>query len=225
MPIINVGNTQEEINAKSTRAKIDIAGEMARNFANSSLLAYYIQVRCPSARYLNAGSQALLEPVEPAGVEGDRCDGGRMRWGRWSRRRPSSRLSRGTTASTQPCRSSAGFNVGRRAGMPTCTDRLPPCTTSSGSTAVRQPPFPCHLFSLTVSLLTVSLRTRVRRHGVQARRARSLERQRRRQPEVRSARRGQTPRCDAARPASRRRAAGASTPLTRTHKRRSVCRL
>ena len=66
MPIINVGNTQEEINAKSTRAKIDIAGEMARNFANSSLLAYYIQVR-PSARYLNAGSQALLEPVEPAG--------------------------------------------------------------------------------------------------------------------------------------------------------------
>ena len=224
MPIINVGNTQEEINAKSTRAKIDIAGEMARNFANSSLLAYYIQVR-PSARYLNAGSQALLEPVEPAGVEGDRCDGGRTRWGRWSRRRPSSRLSRGTTASTQPCRSSAGYNVDRRVGTPTCTGRLPPCTTSLGSTAVRQPPFPCHFFSLTVSLLTVSFRTRVRRHGVQARRARSLERQRRRQPEVRSARRGQTPRCDAARPASRRRATGASTLLTRTRKRRSLCRL
>ena len=53
MPIINVGNAQEVINAKSTRAKIDIAGEMARNFANSSLLAYYIQVRCPPLRSLS----------------------------------------------------------------------------------------------------------------------------------------------------------------------------
>ena len=61
MPIINVGNTQEEINAKSTRAKIDIAGEMARNFANSSLLAYYIQVRCPPLLYPLGPLRSLSE--------------------------------------------------------------------------------------------------------------------------------------------------------------------
>jgi hypothetical protein len=40
MPILNVGNTQEIFNAKTTQAKVDEAGLMARNFANSSFLLY-----------------------------------------------------------------------------------------------------------------------------------------------------------------------------------------
>jgi hypothetical protein len=43
MPIINVGDTQEVLHANGDRGKVDDAGEMARNFANSSFLAYYIQ--------------------------------------------------------------------------------------------------------------------------------------------------------------------------------------
>lgn len=45
MPILNVGDTQEVINAKSTQAKVAQAGLMARNFANSSFLLY-----CASAQ-------------------------------------------------------------------------------------------------------------------------------------------------------------------------------
>lgn len=40
MPILNVGDTQEVLNAKSTEAKVAQAGLMARNFANSSFLLY-----------------------------------------------------------------------------------------------------------------------------------------------------------------------------------------
>jgi hypothetical protein len=43
MPILNVGDTQEIINAKTTRAKVDGAGRMAAQFRNSSFLTYYIQ--------------------------------------------------------------------------------------------------------------------------------------------------------------------------------------
>eukprot|EP01043_Picozoa_sp_COSAG02_P072176 COSAG02_NODE_13493_length_1387_cov_1.340062_1_plen_308_part_00 len=43
--VLNVGNTQEVYNAKpkgDPQAKANVAGAMARNFANSSILAYYI---------------------------------------------------------------------------------------------------------------------------------------------------------------------------------------
>jgi len=46
MPILNVGNTQEVYNSKpkgDVRAKADIAGQMAKAFSNSSILAYLLR--------------------------------------------------------------------------------------------------------------------------------------------------------------------------------------
>jgi hypothetical protein len=55
MPILNVGNTQEVVNAKGAAAKVAHAGAMARTFSNSSFLAYYIfDEVCRGTRTLRA---------------------------------------------------------------------------------------------------------------------------------------------------------------------------
>ena len=55
MPILNVGNTQEVVNAKGAAAKVAHAGAMARTFSNSSFLAYYIfDEVCHAARTMRS---------------------------------------------------------------------------------------------------------------------------------------------------------------------------
>ena len=66
LPILNVLNTQELANAKTVAARVDAAGKMGANFANTSILGYYVYDEpSPVRSHRSLASRAHPAPLSP----------------------------------------------------------------------------------------------------------------------------------------------------------------